>query len=347
MSQYGAEGAAREGLAYEEIAEFYYPGKTSGGGPRAGSGSSSPPTPPTTWSCCPASGSPCATSAPASRSCCRTRTRRAGGSPASPTAATGSASTREPLARRGARWTGLGAFSAGGDPVTLVTPSGTAPTAAGSPRSHPPTHPPRGSRSTRCGSSSTSAASCPLEIPALWSAAAVRAQAVAARTYAAYERAHPRASIFDLCDTWSCQVYGGVDAEHSASDDAIAATRRRILRYDGEPAFTQFGSSQRRLDRRRLRALPPRQGGPVRRLVRQPQPRLVGQGHRRPLRVRLAGPRQPAADRRPLPRRQRRLGRPRRAPSGWSAPNSTVTVSGDTLRSTLGLKSTWVTFRVR
>ena len=53
MSQYGAEGAAREGLAFRQIAEFYYPGTTWG---RRGArcGSRSPPTPPTTWSCSPA-----------------------------------------------------------------------------------------------------------------------------------------------------------------------------------------------------------------------------------------------------------------------------------------------------
>ena len=67
----------------------------------------------------------------------------------------------------------------------------------------------------------------PLEIPASWSLPAVQAQAVAARTYAAYERAHPRSSAYQLCDTSSCQVYGGYDAEHPAADRAIAATRAR------------------------------------------------------------------------------------------------------------------------
>ena len=51
----------------------------------------------------------------------------------------------------------------------------------------------------------------PLEMPATWTPAAVRAQAVAARTYAAYERAHRTGP---MCDTTSCQVYGGYAAEH-------------------------------------------------------------------------------------------------------------------------------------
>ena len=37
MSQYGAEGAARQGLTYRQIVEFYYPGTTWGTGHAAGS----------------------------------------------------------------------------------------------------------------------------------------------------------------------------------------------------------------------------------------------------------------------------------------------------------------------
>ncbi|MBD8868688.1 SpoIID/LytB domain-containing protein [Nocardioides donggukensis] len=84
----------------------------------------------------------------------------------------------------------------------------------------------------------------PHEIPVSWQPAAVRAQAVAARTYAAYERGHPRAGHYQLCDTSSCQVYGGYGAEDPRSNDAVRATRKRILvDSSGEPAFTQFGSS--------------------------------------------------------------------------------------------------------
>jgi stage II sporulation protein D len=83
----------------------------------------------------------------------------------------------------------------------------------------------------------------PLEVPALWHEEAVRAQAVAARTYAAYERAHPIARHYQICDTTSCQVYGGKDAEHAASNDAVRATARKVLTYAGAPAFTQFSSS--------------------------------------------------------------------------------------------------------
>jgi stage II sporulation protein D len=82
----------------------------------------------------------------------------------------------------------------------------------------------------------------PREVPAEWPAQAVRAQAVAARTYAAFER-EAATSYYDICDTESCQVYGGVVDEQPASNAAVKATRGRVVLYQGEPAFTQFSSS--------------------------------------------------------------------------------------------------------
>lgn len=83
----------------------------------------------------------------------------------------------------------------------------------------------------------------PHEVPALWEHEALRAQAVAARTYAAYERSHPRAGHYQICDTSACQVYGGYSAEHPRTNAAVDATRRVILTHAGEPAFTQFSAS--------------------------------------------------------------------------------------------------------
>jgi SpoIID/LytB domain protein len=82
----------------------------------------------------------------------------------------------------------------------------------------------------------------PQEVPPEWPADAVRAQAVAARSYAAFERAHAT-SYYDICDTTSCQVYGGYAAEHPAANAAVKRTHGRIVSYQGEPAFTQFSSS--------------------------------------------------------------------------------------------------------
>jgi SpoIID/LytB domain protein len=82
----------------------------------------------------------------------------------------------------------------------------------------------------------------PREMPVSWAADAVRAQAVAARTYAAYERANTT-TYYDICDTTSCQVYGGAEAEEPASNAAVRATRGRVVIHQGRPAFTQFSSS--------------------------------------------------------------------------------------------------------
>ena len=83
----------------------------------------------------------------------------------------------------------------------------------------------------------------PREMPASWETAAVRSQAVAARSYANWERAANASRSYQTCDTTSCQVYGGVGAEDSRSNAAVVATAKQVLTYQGKPAFTQFGSS--------------------------------------------------------------------------------------------------------
>lgn len=84
----------------------------------------------------------------------------------------------------------------------------------------------------------------PAEMPASWHPNAVRVQAVAARSYANYDRAHATAGrTWDTCDTTSCQMYSGVPAENGASDAAVAATVGQTLTYGGAAAFTQFGAA--------------------------------------------------------------------------------------------------------
>src|SRR5664279_4659582 len=90
----------------------------------------------------------------------------------------------------------------------------------------------------------------PREMPASWAGAAVRAQAIAARTYAVYERAHAGTSPYDICDTDQCQVYGGMRHYDAAgnlaySDDpaAVSATKHQTLRYAGHTIFSQFSAS--------------------------------------------------------------------------------------------------------
>lgn len=83
----------------------------------------------------------------------------------------------------------------------------------------------------------------PYEMPTSWEQQALRAQSVAARTYAAWQRAQNPDRYYQICDTTACQVYGGVAAEVESSNTAVQATAGRILNYRGNPAFTQFSSS--------------------------------------------------------------------------------------------------------
>ncbi|TIC84267.1 SpoIID/LytB domain-containing protein [Nocardioides sp. GY 10127] len=83
----------------------------------------------------------------------------------------------------------------------------------------------------------------PLEAYPSWHAAALRSQAVAARTYAAFERAEYRSRYYQICDTTSCQVYGGADAEYGTTDAAIRATRKAAMTRSGKPIFAQFSAS--------------------------------------------------------------------------------------------------------
>ncbi len=84
----------------------------------------------------------------------------------------------------------------------------------------------------------------PSEMPASWQAEALKAQTVAARTYAARYRANLGGKqVYDICNTAACQVYKGTMTEHSASDAAVKATAGKVLTHDKKYAWTEFSSS--------------------------------------------------------------------------------------------------------
>lgn len=83
----------------------------------------------------------------------------------------------------------------------------------------------------------------PSEMPAGWQPEALKAQAVAARTYAAYEMATPASPAYELFDDTRSQVYRGFSAEQASTNAAASATQGQILTYSGAPAFTEFSSS--------------------------------------------------------------------------------------------------------
>ena len=79
------------------------------------------------------------------------------------------------------------------------------------------------------------------EMPASWPQAALRAQAVAARTYALRQR--KPAAPFDVSATVTSQVYKGVDAETPSTRQAVASTRGQVLTYGSSLANAVFHSS--------------------------------------------------------------------------------------------------------
>jgi stage II sporulation protein D len=81
----------------------------------------------------------------------------------------------------------------------------------------------------------------PGEMPKDWPLEALKAQAVAARTYAV---AHlVKAKGFDLYSDWRSQVYYGVASEGSGPTRAVTETQGEIVTFDGAPAQTFYFSS--------------------------------------------------------------------------------------------------------
>lgn len=243
MSQYGAQGAARQGRTWSEIVAHYYPGTQRGKIARnvrvliSADTSDDVVVSPQTGLTVTNTATGTATTLPANGA---DRWRLA-------VAASGSRTVVH--FRKGGAWSywssfvGDGAFRDGGGPMTLWIGS----TARHYRGNLVAASPSAGSRSrdtvNELGIEPYLRGVVAREMPSSWAPAALAAQAVAARSYAAYELQHPRASHYQLCDTTSCQVFGGVDAETAATDQAIRSTGGVILTYGGGPAFTQFASS--------------------------------------------------------------------------------------------------------
>jgi stage II sporulation protein D len=83
----------------------------------------------------------------------------------------------------------------------------------------------------------------PAEMPSSWELDALRAQSVAARTYALRHRSDNPRRWYHVDDTISFQVYGGVDSEAASTNRAVVDTAGTVVRYEGAPALTEFSSS--------------------------------------------------------------------------------------------------------
>jgi len=79
------------------------------------------------------------------------------------------------------------------------------------------------------------------ESPSSWPLEALKAQAVAARTYAVTTT--KGGNGFDHYPDTRSQVYGGVAAETASTDEAVSATRGQVVTYEGEPVVTYFFST--------------------------------------------------------------------------------------------------------
>jgi stage II sporulation protein D len=84
----------------------------------------------------------------------------------------------------------------------------------------------------------------PSEMSPSWPAAALAAQAIAARTYATRERDHPKASWFDLYGDTRDQAYGGLAVESASTTKAIEATAGEVIvDTSGRAILAQYASA--------------------------------------------------------------------------------------------------------
>ena len=244
MSQYGAYGAARKGLGWQDILAFYYPRTTL----------TTMPTGTTikVWltadddddlRVAPAGGLTVSDASghrevlPAGEDYTGWRISRSGSvNRLSYRTSSGGFETRS-TALTGTTWS----FSAPGKVLDLVLPGGRTRTYRGSlalvPRG-------TGARTVnRVLLEDYVRAVVPSEMPTSWAADAVRVQAVAARSYAVRTRDFSDQPGYDICDTTACQVYGGKSREDSRGDAAVKATAGTVVSYQGQVALTQFASS--------------------------------------------------------------------------------------------------------
>lgn len=73
-----------------------------------------------------------------------------------------------------------------------------------------------------------------------WPQEALKAQAVAARTYAIYKRENERNGIYDVGNTTTWQVYKGVASESPGTQAAVNATAGQVLTYKNQVILSVF-----------------------------------------------------------------------------------------------------------
>jgi stage II sporulation protein D len=81
------------------------------------------------------------------------------------------------------------------------------------------------------------------EAVASWPIEALKAQAVAARTYALHKRSQSKNPNYDVDTTTATQVYKGLDSEYSSTVQAVGQTNGQVMTYNGQTILAVFHSS--------------------------------------------------------------------------------------------------------
>jgi len=181
----------------------------------------------------------------------------------------------------------------------------------------------------------------PAEMPSKWPPEALKAQAVAARSYALANLAKNKA--FDLYGDSRDQVYGGVGAESTPASGAVDTTRGKVVLWGGKVANTLFFSTSGGRTVSALESI----GVPVPYLVSVDDPYDVLSPYHDwgpqlfdaaqvAQQLKLAGP---LADVRTIDGPSGRV----KSLTLVSTDDSTVTVTGNQARTALGLRSSWFT----
>ena len=82
----------------------------------------------------------------------------------------------------------------------------------------------------------------PQEVVPSWPAAALEAQAVAARTYALHTMEQNKGKLYDVSNSTDHQVYSGVSGEYQATTNAVIKTKGVVMLYNQRPINALFHS---------------------------------------------------------------------------------------------------------
>ena len=83
----------------------------------------------------------------------------------------------------------------------------------------------------------------PYEMNNEWPYEALRAQALAARSYTVATMGDHRSDGFELCNTTDCQVYHGTKLANATTDAAVDSTAGMYITYDSEPIMAVYHAS--------------------------------------------------------------------------------------------------------